>query len=108
MRSACEESLCWLLYYQHRVDPEYTNCSLVPWPSSSTRGRCATLACPKPHPTRSDARKTCIQSPPSRRCIHSWSRDPEGELLDTVRELGIGFVAYSPLGRGFWIAKIAN
>ena len=30
-----------------------------------------------------------------------WSRDPEGELLDTVRELGIGFVAYSPLGRGF-------
>jgi aryl-alcohol dehydrogenase-like predicted oxidoreductase len=30
-----------------------------------------------------------------------WSRDPEGELLATVRELGIGFVAYSPLGRGF-------
>ena len=30
-----------------------------------------------------------------------WSRDPEGELLDTCRELGIAFVAYSPLGRGF-------
>ncbi|MGH8161448.1 MAG: aldo/keto reductase, partial [Gammaproteobacteria bacterium] len=30
-----------------------------------------------------------------------WSRDPEGEILDTCRELGIGFVAYSPLGRGF-------
>jgi aryl-alcohol dehydrogenase-like predicted oxidoreductase len=30
-----------------------------------------------------------------------WSRDPEDELLDLVRELGIGFVAYSPLGRGF-------
>ena len=30
-----------------------------------------------------------------------WSRDPEDELLPTVRELGIGFVAYSPLGRGF-------
>jgi aryl-alcohol dehydrogenase-like predicted oxidoreductase len=30
-----------------------------------------------------------------------WSREPEGELLDTVRDLGIGFVAYSPLGRGF-------
>jgi aryl-alcohol dehydrogenase-like predicted oxidoreductase len=30
-----------------------------------------------------------------------WSRDPEGELLATVRELGVGFVAYSPLGRGF-------
>lgn len=30
-----------------------------------------------------------------------WSRDPEGELLATCRDLGIGFVAYSPLGRGF-------
>jgi aryl-alcohol dehydrogenase-like predicted oxidoreductase len=37
-----------------------------------------------------------------------WSRDPEGELLNTVRELGIGFVAYSPLGRGFLTAKIAS
>ena len=37
-----------------------------------------------------------------------WSRDPEGELLDTVRELGIGFVAYSPLGRGFLTAKITS
>ncbi len=30
-----------------------------------------------------------------------WTRDPEGEILDTLRELGIGLVAYSPLGRGF-------
>ena len=37
-----------------------------------------------------------------------WSRDPEGELLETVRKLGFGFVAYSPLGRGFLAAKIAN
>jgi aryl-alcohol dehydrogenase-like predicted oxidoreductase len=37
-----------------------------------------------------------------------WSRDPEGGLLDTVRELGIGFVAYSPLGRGFLTAKITS
>ena len=37
-----------------------------------------------------------------------WSREPEGELLNTVRELGIGFVAYSPLGRGFLTAKIAS
>jgi aryl-alcohol dehydrogenase-like predicted oxidoreductase len=37
-----------------------------------------------------------------------WSRDPEGELLDTVRELGIGFVAYSPLGRGFLTGKISS
>jgi aryl-alcohol dehydrogenase-like predicted oxidoreductase len=37
-----------------------------------------------------------------------WTRDPEGELQDTVRELGIGFVAYSPLGRGFLTAKITS
>jgi aryl-alcohol dehydrogenase-like predicted oxidoreductase len=37
-----------------------------------------------------------------------WSRDPEGELFDTVRELGIGFVAYSPLGRGFLTARITS
>ena len=37
-----------------------------------------------------------------------WSREPEAELLNTVRELGIGFVAYSPLGRGFLTGKIAS
>ncbi|HWJ48558.1 MAG TPA: aldo/keto reductase, partial [Candidatus Udaeobacter sp.] len=37
-----------------------------------------------------------------------WTRDPEGELLDTVRGLGIGFVAYSPLGRGLLTAKITS
>src|SRR5262245_25785197 len=37
-----------------------------------------------------------------------WSRDPEGELLDTVHELGIGFVAYSTLGRGFLTSKITS
>ena len=35
-----------------------------------------------------------------------WSRDPEAELLATVRELGIGFVPYSPLGRGFLTGQI--
>src|SRR5213078_1702655 len=35
-----------------------------------------------------------------------WSRDPEDEILPTVRELGIGFVAYSPLGRGFLTGQI--
>lgn len=37
-----------------------------------------------------------------------WSRDPENELLDTCRELGIGFVAYAPLGRGFLTGTIAG
>jgi aryl-alcohol dehydrogenase-like predicted oxidoreductase len=37
-----------------------------------------------------------------------WSREPEDEILPTVRELGIGFVAYSPLGRGFLTGRIAT
>jgi aryl-alcohol dehydrogenase-like predicted oxidoreductase len=37
-----------------------------------------------------------------------WTRDPEGEILDTCRELGIGFVAYSPLGRGFLTGRFQS
>src|SRR6266705_2842629 len=37
-----------------------------------------------------------------------WTRDPEGEILSTVRELGIGFVAFSPLGRGFFTGTIRS
>ena len=37
-----------------------------------------------------------------------WTRDPEDEVLATVRELGIGFVAYSPLGRGFLTGSIKS
>src|SRR5256885_661153 len=37
-----------------------------------------------------------------------WSRDPEDQILPAVRELGIGFVAYSPLGRGFLSGKIKS
>jgi aryl-alcohol dehydrogenase-like predicted oxidoreductase len=37
-----------------------------------------------------------------------WSRDPEGEILATLRELGIGFVAYSPLGRGFLTGRFRS
>jgi aryl-alcohol dehydrogenase-like predicted oxidoreductase len=37
-----------------------------------------------------------------------WSRDPEDEILPTVRELGIGFVAYSPLGRGFLTGQVKS
>jgi aryl-alcohol dehydrogenase-like predicted oxidoreductase len=37
-----------------------------------------------------------------------WTRDPEGEILDTCRELGIGFVPYSPLGRGFLTGKVKS
>src|SRR5207248_8042694 len=37
-----------------------------------------------------------------------WTRDPEEEILPTVRELGVGFVAYSPLGRGFLTGRIKS
>lgn len=37
-----------------------------------------------------------------------WTRDPEGEILDTLRELGIGFVPFSPLGRGFLTGKLMS
>jgi aryl-alcohol dehydrogenase-like predicted oxidoreductase len=108
VRSACEASLRRLgvnhidLYYQHRVDPNT--------PIEDTVGAMAELvkegkvrflglseAAPqtirrahKVHPI------TALQTEYS-----LWSRDPEDEILPTVRELGIGFVAYSPLGRGF-------
>jgi aryl-alcohol dehydrogenase-like predicted oxidoreductase len=108
VRRSCEASLQRLgvetidLYYQHRVDPAT--------PIEETVGAMAQLvregkirhiglseASPqtlrravKVHPI------TALQTEYS-----LWSREPEDELLGTCRELGVGFVAYSPLGRGF-------
>lgn len=108
VRKACEASLRRLgtdhidLYYQHRVDRAV--------PIEETIGAMAALvregkvrfiglseAAPatiqranKVHPV------TALQTEYS-----LWSRDPQDEILPAVRELGIGFVAYSPLGRGF-------
>ncbi len=108
VKSACKASLRRLgvdhidLYYQHRVDPAV--------PIEETIGAMADLvkagkvrflgmseAAPQTirrahrvHPV------TALQTEYS-----LWTRDPEDEVLPTVRELGIGFVAYSPLGRGF-------
>jgi len=108
VRSACEASLKRLnvetidLYYQHRVDIEV--------PIEDTVGEMTRLkeegkirflglseAAPQTirrahqvHPI------TAVQTE-----LSLWSRDAEAEVLPTVRELGIGYVAYSPLGRGF-------
>ena len=108
VRSACEASLRRLnvetidLYYQHRVDTTV--------PIEDTVGEMARLkeegkirflglseAAPQTirrahqvHPI------TAVQTE-----LSLWSRDAEAEVLPTVRELGIGYVAYSPLGRGF-------
>ena len=115
VRSACEASLKRLdvevidLYYQHRVDPDV--------PIEETVGAMARLkeegkirflglseAAPqtlrRAHATHPI---TALQTEYS-----LWSRDVEEEILPTVRELGIGFVAYSPLGRGFLTGQIKS
>jgi len=115
VRSACEASLRRLgvetidLYYQHRVDPNV--------PIEDTVGAMARLkeegkirflglseAAPRTirkahaaHPI------TAVQTE-----LSLWSRDAEAEVLPAVRELGIGYVAYSPLGRGFLTGQIKS
>jgi len=112
---SCEASLKRLkedvidLYYQHRVDPAT--------PIEDTVGAMAELV--EVGKVRylglSEAAPETIRRAQSVHPIAAlqteyslWSRDPEGELLDTVRELGVGFVAYSPLGRGFLTARITS
>lgn len=108
VRQACDASLKRLgldvidLYYQHRVDPTV--------PIEDTVGAMAELV--KQGKVRylglSEAAAATIRRAHKVHPISAlqteyslWTRDPEDEILPTVRELGIGFVAYSPLGRGF-------
>ena len=108
VRAACEASLRRLgvetvdLYYQHRVDPNT--------PIEETVGEMSRLVAEGKvrHLGLSEAgaetiRRACRVHPiAALQTEYSlWSRDPEDGLLDVCRELGIGFVAYSPLGRGF-------
>jgi aryl-alcohol dehydrogenase-like predicted oxidoreductase len=108
VRQSCDASLERLgidqidLYYQHRVDPEV--------PIEETVGAMAELV------EQGKVRYIGLSeaAPDTVRRAHAvhpvtalqteyslWTRDPEEQVLPTVRELGIGFVAYSPLGRGF-------
>ena len=108
VRRACDESLrrlgvdCIDLYYQHRVDPKT--------PIEETVGAMAGLvqAGKVRHLGLSEAsaatvRRACRVHPIA--ALQSeyslWTRDPEENVLAACRELGVGFVAYSPLGRGF-------
>jgi aryl-alcohol dehydrogenase-like predicted oxidoreductase len=108
VRAACDASLKRLgvdvidLYYQHRVDPET--------PIEDTVGAMAELV--KAGKVRylglSEASPESIRKAAAVHPIAAlqteyslWSREPEEEILPTCRELGIGFVPYSPLGRGF-------
>jgi aryl-alcohol dehydrogenase-like predicted oxidoreductase len=112
---ACDASLKRLgieridLYYLHRVDPEVPIEETVGAMADLVRaGKVRTLGLSeagaatirrahKVHPI------TAVQSEYS-----LWSRDPEDEILPTVEELGIGFVAYSPLGRGFLAGRFKS
>ncbi len=107
-RQACEASLRRMgldhidLYYQHRVDPNT--------PIEETIGAMAELVAEgkvlylgmseaAPATIRRAARVHPIAALQTEYSL--WSREPEEEILGVCRELGIGFVAYSPLGRGF-------
>ena len=115
VRSACEASLRRLgvetidLYYQHRVDPNV--------PIEDTVGamerlrqegkvRFLGLSEAAPRTIRRAAAVTTITAVQTE--LSLWSRDAEAEVLPTVRELGIGYVAYSPLGRGFLTGQIKS
>jgi aryl-alcohol dehydrogenase-like predicted oxidoreductase len=115
VRTACEASLERLgveaidLYYQHRVDPET--------PIEETVGAMAELV--QEGKVRylglSEAGTQTIRKAVEVHPISAlqteyslWERSVEEEILPTVRELGIGFVAYSPLGRGFLAGKIRS
>jgi aryl-alcohol dehydrogenase-like predicted oxidoreductase len=115
VKSSCEASLKRLgvdtidLYYQHRVDPNT--------PIEDTVGALAQLV------REGKVRFLGLSeaSPATLRRAHAvhpiaalqteyslWTRDPEDEVLPTTRDLGIAFVAYSPLGRGFLTGQIKN
>jgi aryl-alcohol dehydrogenase-like predicted oxidoreductase len=108
VRKSCEASLKRLgvetidLYYQHRVDPDT--------PIEETVGALAQLVQEGKirHIGLSEASPQTLRRAVKVHRISAlqteyslWSREPEEEILPTCRELGIGFVAYSPLGRGF-------
>ena len=115
VRAACDASLVRLgvdtidLYYQHRVDPAV--------PIEDTIGAMAELVAAGKvrHLGMSEAGPETIRRANAVHPITAlqteyslWSRDPEDEILPTCRELGIGFVPYSPLGRGFLTGRFRS
>jgi aryl-alcohol dehydrogenase-like predicted oxidoreductase len=115
VRQACDASLSRLgvshidLYYQHRVDPsvpieetvgamaELLRAGKVRYLGLSEAGAATIRRAHRVHPI------SALQTEYS-----LWSRDPEDTILPTCRELGLGFVAYSPLGRGFLTGRFQS
>jgi len=115
VRSSCDGSLKRLgidhidLYYQHRVDPDV--------PIEETVGAMADLVSAGKirYIGLSEAGVNTIRRAHAVHPVSAvqseyslWSRDPEDEVLPTLRELGIGFVSYSPLGRGFLTGQLKS
>ena len=115
VRSACEASLRRLgvetidLYYQHRVDPDTPIEDTVGAMAELVRqGKVRFLGLSEAAPA-TIRRAHAVHPISALQTEYSlWSREPEAEILPTVRELGIGFVAYSPLGRGFLTGQIRS
>jgi aryl-alcohol dehydrogenase-like predicted oxidoreductase len=108
VRQCCEASLRRLgvevidLYYQHRVDPNTPIEDTVGAMADLVRqGKVRWLGLSEAAPS-TVRRAHAVHPIAALQTEYSlWSREPEDEILPTVRELGIGFVSYSPLGRGF-------
>ncbi|HUJ94743.1 MAG TPA: aldo/keto reductase [Terriglobales bacterium] len=115
VRQSCEGSLRRLgietidLYYQHRVDPgtpiEETVGAMAQLVKEG-KVRYIGLSEASPQTLRRAARAHPITALQSEYSL--WTRDPENEILATCRELGVGFVAYSPLGRGFLTGRFRS
>jgi aryl-alcohol dehydrogenase-like predicted oxidoreductase len=108
VRQSCDGSLLRLgvdhidLYYQHRVDPDTPIEETVgAMGELVTQGKVRYLGLSEAAPA-TIRRAHAVHPISALQTEYSvWSRGPEGEILPTLRELGIGFVPYSPLGRGF-------
>jgi aryl-alcohol dehydrogenase-like predicted oxidoreductase len=115
VKAACEMSLKRLntdvidLYYQHRVDPDTPieeTVSAMAELVKEGKVRYLGLSEAGPETIRRAAKVHTITALQTEYSL--WTRDPEDRILATCRELGIGFVAYSPLGRGFLTGLIKD
>lgn len=113
VRKSCDASLRRLdvdvidLYYQHRVDTKVPIEETIGAMSDLVEAgkvRYIGMSEAAPSTIRKAHRTFPISALQTEYSL--WSRDPEDEILATVKELGIGFVAYSPLGRGFLAGQI--
>ena len=115
VKAACEASLKRLgtdyidLYYQHRVDPTVPIEDTVGAMKELVEaGKVRFLGLSEAAP-QTLRRAHAVHSITALQTEYSlWSREPEDEILQAVRELGIGFVPYSPLGRGFLTGEIKS